>query len=265
MATVHSSRTCLPKLCCSLAAVGLFITGILITGAYPHPDLNYHNLSQTNDTADGTNLASTGNLTLAAENLAIIRTKNEALYTHLDEVSDRIKENIKQLQKRFSRSPRAIEAMQALEAAIAMFDQTPPEPEYQISEYATGKRRWRQAPRMHPIEITKLLNYKAQKKHHKNKILGDTVAHILKQNTNLSDKIAEEYQAPSETLKEDNTAEHKYNTRMARSPGYSATTKAETTTEWFLRKLATSPFPIKAIRALGKALNILTHTVPKNK
>jgi hypothetical protein len=52
---------------------------------------------------------------------------------------------------------------------------------------------------------------------------------------------------------------------MARSPGSSATTKAEMTTEWFLRKLATSPFPIKTIRALGKALNILTHTVPKNK
>jgi hypothetical protein len=37
MATVYSSRTCLPKLCCSIAAVTLFIAGILITGAYPHP------------------------------------------------------------------------------------------------------------------------------------------------------------------------------------------------------------------------------------
>jgi ribosome-associated translation inhibitor RaiA len=265
MATVYSSRTCLPKLCCSLAAVGLFIAGILITGAYPHPDLNDHNLNQTNATANGTNLTSTGNFTLAAESLAIIRANNEALYTHLDEVSDQIEENIKQLQKRFSRSPRAIKAMRTLEAAIAMFDQTHPEPEYQISEYATGKRQWKRAPRMHPIELTELLNYEAQKKHHRNKILGDTVAQILIQNTNLSDKIAEEYQAPLGTLKEDNTAEHKYKTRMARSPGSSATTKAETTTEWFLRKLATSPFPIKTIRALGQALNILTHTAPENK
>jgi hypothetical protein len=91
------------------------------------------------------------------------------------------------------------------------------------------------------------------------------VAQILKQNTNLSDKITEEYRAPSETLNKDNTAEHRYKTRMARSPGSSATTKAEMTTEWFLRKLATSLFPIKTIHALGKALNILTHTVPKNK
>jgi hypothetical protein len=116
-----------------------------------------------------------------------------------------------------------------------------------------------------PIEITELLNYEAQKKHHKNKILGDTVVQILKQNTNLSDKIAEEYQATSEKLKKDNTAEHKYKTKMARSPGSKATTKAETTTEWFLRKLATSPFPLQTIRALEKGLNILTHTIPENK
>jgi len=200
MATVYSSRTCLPKLCCSIAAAGLFIAGILITGAYPHPDLNNHNRNKT-DAANEANLTTTRNLTLAAESLAIIRANNEALYTHLDKVSDRIEENIKQLEKRFSRSPRAIKAMQALEAAIAMFDRTHPEPEYQTSEYATGKRRWKRAPSVHPIEITELLNYEAQKKHHKNKILGDKVAQILKQNTDLSDKIAEEYQTPSEKLK----------------------------------------------------------------
>jgi hypothetical protein len=153
MATVYSSRTCLPKLCCSLAAVGLFMAGILITGAYPHPDLNDHNLNQTIATAKETNIASTGNFTLAAESLAIIRANNEALYTHLDAVSDRIEENIKQLEKRFSRSPRAIKAMQVLEAAIAMFDQTHPKPEYQISEYATGKGRWRRAPSVHPLKL----------------------------------------------------------------------------------------------------------------
>ena len=56
---------------------------------------------------------------------------------------------------------------------------------------------------MHPVEITKLLNYEAQKKHSKNKILGDKVAQILRQNTDLSNKIAEEYQTPSEKLKKD--------------------------------------------------------------
>jgi hypothetical protein len=90
-----------------------------------------------------------------------------------------------------------------LEAAIARFDQNQPEPEYQISEYATGNRRWKRAPSVHPIEITELLNYEVQRKHNKNKILGDKVAQILKQNTDLSDKIAEEYQTPSEKLKKD--------------------------------------------------------------
>jgi hypothetical protein len=76
MATVYSSRTCLLKLCCSIAAIGLFIAGILITGAYPHPDLNNHNLNQTDAGANETNLASTENFTLAAERLAFIQASN---------------------------------------------------------------------------------------------------------------------------------------------------------------------------------------------
>jgi hypothetical protein len=52
---------------------------------------------------------------------------------------------------------------------------------------------------------------------------------------------------------------------MARSTKSSATAEEETTTEWFLRKLATSPFPIQTIRTLEKALNILTNTNPENK
>jgi hypothetical protein len=161
---------------------------------------------------------------------------------------------------------------------------------------------------VHPVEITELLNYEIQKKHNKNKILGDKVEQILKQNTDLSDKIAEEYQTPSEKLKKDpiralvtrtistymlvkhskngkekskagnlspwgepffskkdHTAGYQYKSRMARSPGSSETTKEETTTEWFLRNLATSPFPIQTIRTLGKAINILTNTTPENK
>ena len=206
MATIYSSRTCLPKLCCSIAAIGFFIAGILITGAYPHPDLNDHSLNQTDAGANETNLASTGNFTLAAERLAFIQASNEALYAHLDEALDRINKNLqrnKELADRISRSPRAIRTIQALEAAIAMFERNQPEPEYQTSEYATGNRRWKRAPSVHPVEITELLNYEAQKKHHKNKILGDKVAQILKQNTDLSDKIAEEYQTPSEKLKKD--------------------------------------------------------------
>ena len=206
MATVQSSRTCLPKLCCSIAAIRLFITGILITGAYPHSDRNDHNPNKAGAAANETNLTSTGNFTLAAKRLAFIQASNKALYEHLDEARDRINRNLQrntELADRISRSPRAIRTIQALEAAIAMFDQNKPEPDYQTSEYATGKRRWKRAPSVHPVEITELLNHEAQKKHHKNKILGDKVAQILKQDTDLSDKIAEEYQTPLEKFKKD--------------------------------------------------------------
>jgi hypothetical protein len=81
-----------------------------------------------------------------------------------------------------------------------MFGRNKPEPENQTSEYATGKRCWKRAPSVHPVEITELLNHEVQKKHNKNKILGDKVAQILKQNTDLSNKIAEEYQTPLEKL-----------------------------------------------------------------
>ncbi len=84
-----------------------------------------------------------------------------------------------------------------------MFAQNHPEPEYETSEYATGNRRWRRAPSVHPVPITELLEYDVRNKHNKNKILGDKVARILQQNTNLSDKIAEEYRTPSEKLKGD--------------------------------------------------------------
>ncbi len=84
-----------------------------------------------------------------------------------------------------------------------MFAQNQPEPEYQTSEYATCNRRWKRAPSVHTVPITDLLEYKVRNKHNKNKILGDKVAQILHQNTDLSDKIAEEYQMPSEKLKKD--------------------------------------------------------------
>jgi hypothetical protein len=117
MATVQSSRTCLPKLCCSIAAIGLFITGILITGAYPHSDRNDHNPNKAGAAANETNLTSTGNFTLAAERLAFIQASNKALYEHLDKALDRINKNLQrntELADRISRSPRAIRTIQAL-------------------------------------------------------------------------------------------------------------------------------------------------------
>jgi len=125
---------------------------------------------------------------------------------HLDEALARINKNIqqnKELAHRISRSPRAIKTIQALEAAIAMFTQNKPEPEYQTSEYATGNRRWKRGPSVHPVAITDLLEYEVKNKHNQNKIFGAKVAQILNQNNKLSDKIAEEYQMPSEKLKKD--------------------------------------------------------------
>ncbi len=93
--------------------------------------------------------------------------------------------------------------IQALEAAIAMFAQNRPELEYQTSEFATGNRHWKRAQSVHPVLITDLLEYEVRNKHNQNKILWDKVAQILHQNTDLSDKISEEYQTPSEKLKKD--------------------------------------------------------------
>ena len=77
-------------------AISLFTAGILITGAYPHPNLNSHHYKQTNSSANETNLTTTGNATLAAERLAFVQTNNEALYAHLDEALARINKNLQQ-------------------------------------------------------------------------------------------------------------------------------------------------------------------------
>jgi hypothetical protein len=291
MATVHSTRTCLPKLCCSLAAVGLFITGILITGAYPHSNLDSFNRNQTHQEQ---NLTSPGNFTLAAERLAFSQADNQE--RRIPELADRI-----------SNSPRAIRTIQTLEDAIAMFGRNKPEPEYQISEHATGNRRWKRAPIFHPMLLTELLKYDVQEKHNRNEILGAKVAQILKQNTDLSDKITNEYQNPSEKLKKDpimalvrrtistymlikpseankenskeenlptwgepffskpdHAAKHRDTSRRPRSPGHSDTTKEESATPWFLRHLVEATFPFQSILPLGKALNFLTNSSPKN-
>jgi hypothetical protein len=142
MATIHSTRSCLPKLCCSLAAVGLFIAGILITGAYPHS--NRHDLN-FNQTQKESNLTSPGNLTLAAE--PFIQATHQEIHDQVDKALERIErsmQRIPELAEERSRPNRAAEPIQALHQAAAIFGDYKPKPEYQLSEYATGKRlRWR--------------------------------------------------------------------------------------------------------------------------
>jgi hypothetical protein len=189
-------------------AIGLFTAGVLITGAYPHPDFNDHGSYCNNQTnsSDYNIYTRAEEDTIAASRLETIQASNEVLHAHLEEALARIERNVqknKDLAERISRSPRAIKAIQALEAAIDMFAQSHPEPEYETSEYATGNRCWRRAPSVHPVPISELLEYEVRNNHNKNRILGDKVARILQQNTNLSDKIAEEYRTLSEKLKGD--------------------------------------------------------------
>jgi hypothetical protein len=234
MATVHSTRSCLPKLCCSLAAVGLFIAGILITGAYPHSNRNNFNLNQTQKEQ---NITSPGNLTLAAETLAFIQATNQEIYDQMDKALDRIERSMRRIPElagRMSRSARAVKPSQALDQAGTIFEQYRPEPEYQLSEYATGnRRRWKRnlatstlpitaftalgtalhlatgsrrskrEPSVYPFQITDLLEYEARQKHSQNKILGEKIAKILHQNTDFANEIAIENQTPSEKLKKD--------------------------------------------------------------
>jgi hypothetical protein len=97
------------------------------------------------------------------------------LQTQLEQALARIEHNVqknKELAERISRSPRVIKTIQALEAAIAIFGQNKPDPEYQVSEYANGNRRWKRSPVVHPVPIQNLLLYDVQKKHDHNQILG---------------------------------------------------------------------------------------------
>jgi len=155
MATVHSTRSCIPKLCCSLAAVGLFIAGILITGAYPHSNRNNFNLNQTRKEQ---NITSPGNFTRAAQTLAFIQATNKEIYEQMDKALDeteRIMRSIPELAERMSRSTRAVESDQALDQAAAIFGTYKPKPQYQLSDYATGKRqRWKRNPKAGSNEST---------------------------------------------------------------------------------------------------------------
>jgi len=71
----------------------------------------------------------------------------------------------KDLGEQISRSPLATRTIQALEAAIAIFEQNKPAPEFELSEYATGNRHWKCSPAQHPVPNQELLLYDVQKKH----------------------------------------------------------------------------------------------------
>jgi hypothetical protein len=211
MATVYSNRTCLPKLACSVLVVGLFTARVLVTGAYPHQDLgdqlfNSEGRNHTNSNTSEHTTYQNPNETDYSAQLEIIQASNQALQTQVEQALARIKQIVqknKELAEQISRSPRAIKTIQALEAAIAIFGQNEHEPKYEVSEYATGNRRWRRSLVVHPVPIQDLLLYDVQNKHNKNKILGDKVAQVVRQNTQLAQEISSTYETPSEKLKKD--------------------------------------------------------------
>jgi len=193
MATVNSTKTCLPKLACSALVVGLFTARVFITGAYPHKYLNDRlfdlgGCNQTNSTTSEHTTNQPPNETNSSAQWEVMHANNQALQEQLEQALDRIEQNVqknKELAEQISRSPRAIQTIQALEAAIAIFGQNKHEPEYEVSEYATGNRCWKCSPAVHPVPIQDLLLYGVKHKHNQNKILGDKVAQVVQQNTHL--------------------------------------------------------------------------------
>jgi hypothetical protein len=215
MATVHSSRACLPKLCCSITAIGLFITGILLTGAYPHQNLDHFNLNQTDITTNGTNLTPTENSTLkgvttnriprslkttvaAAQNKALQAILLAHIFRNTDTQAAILHKFISQIstsKSRASRSPRTIEAIQTLETAIARFDQNQPKPEYQFQNTPQATDAGSE-PQVYTQLKSPSYSTMKPKGNNRNKNLGDRVAKILQRNTDLSDQIAKEFQTP---------------------------------------------------------------------
>jgi hypothetical protein len=137
--------------------------------------------------------------------LEIIQASNQVLQEQLEQALAKIEHNMqknKELMGRISQSPRAIK-LEALEAAMAILGQNKHEPENKVSEYATQNRRWRCSPAVHPVPIQDLLLCDVQNKHNINQILGDKVAQVLQQNTQLAQEISKAYETPSEKLKKD--------------------------------------------------------------
>jgi hypothetical protein len=109
MATVYSSRTYLLKFICSILVVRLFTAGVLITGAYPHPDLinpgpEFNN--RTNSSTSKHNSNQTQNEMIASSRLEAIQSSNQLLHTQLEQALARIEHNVqrnKELAERISR------------------------------------------------------------------------------------------------------------------------------------------------------------------
>jgi hypothetical protein len=215
MATFHSrtTRTCLSKLACAALVAGLPGAAVFLSGAYPHSNLVNKLLSterynQTNLTtnAPNQNQEPMPNQSTTTTELETIQANNRALQTQLEQALAKIEQNVQKnmnLAERISRSPRAIQTIQALEAVIAIFRKNKPDPKYEVLEYATGNRHWKRSPAQHPVPIQYLLLYDVQNKHNQNKILGDKVAQVVRQNTQVAQQVSSAYDTPSEKLKKD--------------------------------------------------------------
>jgi hypothetical protein len=89
----------------------------------------------------------------------------EVLYQQMDQALASINKAVQKNRKmaeRIARSPWAIKTIRDLDTAIAMFTPTRPIAEYEISEYATGNKRWQCAPSQHPVSIQELLLHDIQ-------------------------------------------------------------------------------------------------------
>jgi hypothetical protein len=229
MATIYSqqlARILLPKLTCSALLAILLCTTVFISGAYSqNKTASYDNLGPANlldrpfatRRIDKTNITTNpprkGNQTMARQPInrmdpETIQKGNEILQLQLEQALAKIeqKQNVqknKDWAEQISRSPRAVKIIQAFEAAIAIFGQTKPNLEYEVSEYATGNKQWRRSPVPHPVLIQDLLLYNVQVKHEQNKILGDKVTKVVTQNLHLAQQASSVYETPSERLKKD--------------------------------------------------------------
>jgi hypothetical protein len=129
--------------------------------------------------------------------------QQEILVQHLERALTRInkhRQHLCKLAEQLSRSPKAIKTIKDLEAAIAISFLGKPIPEYEISEYATGNKRWRRAPAQHQVPIQDLLQYDLQSHQDKNKILGEKVGQVVQQNLRMAQLTSSMYDTPSENL-----------------------------------------------------------------
>ncbi len=229
MATIHSqqqARKLFPKLPCSALLAILLCATVLLSGAFYHSRTTFYDkLGPTNflnrlfttgrnekvETAILASLLSESSETRAKQSvtkaeLEAIQKGTELLQQQLEQALAKIEQNVqknKNLAEQISRSPRAIKTIQALEAAIAIFAETKPTPEYEESDYATGNKRWRRSLAQHPVPIQDLLLYDVQAHQERNKVLGEKVTKVVEQNLHLAQQASRAYEMPSERLKKD--------------------------------------------------------------